>query len=44
MLRAGANTGFAAQNNNQGPGFGEFYDDNIVAGGGFHTEQWQQVA
>ena len=35
--KAGPNTGWAP-NNNQGPGFGEFYNDNIEGGVHYHTE------
>jgi SdrD B-like domain len=37
--KAGSSTGYG-QNNNQGPGFGEFYNDNFFYGTGFaHVEQ-----
>jgi PKD repeat protein len=35
--KAGPTTGYAP-NNNQGPGFGEFYHDDFDAVGGYHTE------
>jgi PKD repeat protein len=35
--KSGPYTG-AQTNNNQGPGFGEFYSDNMYPYGGFHTE------
>ncbi|MFC4230849.1 SdrD B-like domain-containing protein [Parasediminibacterium paludis] len=35
--KSGPYTG-AQTNNNQGPGFGEFYSDNMYPTGGFHTE------